>query len=497
MIAKIPDSEANLSADIASFTRDPLHFVRYAYPWGEPGELSHTTGPRDWQAEILTAIGDALREGHATQRAPIRIAVASGHGVGKSALVAWIVDWALATHEQARVIVTANTGGQLQTKTWPEIAKWFNLLICRHWFELSRNSLRVPAHKETWRADQVTWSAENTEAFAGLHNAGKRLVVIFDEASTIDDKVWEVTEGALSDEGTEILWIVFGNPTRNSGRFRECFGRYGHLWTARQIDSRTVPGTNKAQIAQWIETYGEDSDFVRVRVRGVFPRSGSLQFIASDLVGAAMRREVLQNVYAPVVIGVDVARFGDDKSVIYVRRGLDGRTFAPLKFRGLDNMALAGKVAEVWRRTGADALFVDAGGGAGVIDRLRQLNVPVAEIAFGGRADRLKFNDETTPAANKRAEMWAAVRAWLKAGGALPDDPELEAELTQVEYGFNARDELQLERKEDMKARGLSSPDIADALALTFAYEVAPRNERAARGGGGLVEHEYDVLGEG
>ena len=135
--------------------------------------------------------------------------------------------------------------------------------------------------------------------------------------------------------------------------------------------------------------------------------------------------------------------------------------------------------------------------GIDVIDRLRQLNVPVAEIAFGGRPDRLKFNDETTPAANKRAEMWAAVRAWLKAGGALPDDPELEAELTQVEYGFNARDELQLERKEDMKARGLSSPDIADALALTFAYEVAPRNERAARGGGVVVEHEYDVLGGG
>ena len=124
---------------------------------GEPGELADTTGPRDWQAEILGLVGDALREGHATQRAPIRVAVASGHGVGKSALVAWIVDWALATHEQARVIVTANTGGQLQTKTWPEIAKWFNLLICRHWFELAATSLRVPAHKETWRADQVTW----------------------------------------------------------------------------------------------------------------------------------------------------------------------------------------------------------------------------------------------------------------------------------------------------------------------------------------------------
>ena len=116
---------------------------------------------------------------------------------------------------------------------------------------------------------------------------------------------------------------------------------------------------------------------------------------------------------------------------------------------------------------------------------------------FGGEVDRPCFNDETTQAANKRAETWAAVRAWLKAGGTLPDTPELEAELPQVEYDFNARDELQLVAEEDMKARGLSSPDIADALALTFAYEAAPRGERAARGGGGLVEHEYDVLGEG
>src|SRR5260370_4881868 len=154
MIARKPVPEPTLSTDIGLFARDPLRFVRYAYPWGEPGELAGMTGPRDWQAELLATIRDALRQGHETRLQPIRIAVASGHGVGKSALVAWIVEWALATHEHARVIVTANTGAQLQTKTWPEIAKWFNLLVCKHWFELSATSLRMPRHKETWRADQ-------------------------------------------------------------------------------------------------------------------------------------------------------------------------------------------------------------------------------------------------------------------------------------------------------------------------------------------------------
>lgn len=492
-----PDPEAELAAAIGSYSRDPLGFVKYAYPWGEEGELAKVSGPREWQADILGAIGKALKAGHKGKLTPIRVAVASGHGVGKSALVAWLVDWALATFEHSRVIVTANTGGQLQTKTWPEVAKWYNLLICKHWFDLASTSLKMPGHSQTWRADQVTWSKENTEAFAGLHNAGKRLVVIFDEASTIADKVWEVTEGALTDEDTEIIWVVFGNPTRNTGRFRECFGRHANLWTIkRQIDSRKVPGTNKPLIDQWIETYGEDSDFVRVRVRGTFPRAGSLQFIASDLVTEAMKRPPEQNPHAPIIIGVDVARFGEDKSVIYVRKGLDGRTSKPLKFSGIDNMVLAGRVAELYRQLDADALFVDAGGGAGVIDRLRQLKVPVMEVSFAGKPNNSRFNDESVLVANKRAEMWAAMRSWLKNGGAIPDDTELEEELTGVEYGFNLRDELQLERKEDMKARGLSSPDTADALALTFAYPVGQRGTKQALDNRPASARSYDPLAE-
>src|SRR5690606_38633063 len=112
----------------------------------------------------------------------------------------------------------------------------------------------------------VPWSERNTEAFAGLHNAGKRIIVIFDEASAIPDIIWETTEGALTDVDTEILWFVFGNPTRNTGRFRDCFdgGKFAHRWRQQKVDSRQVQRTNKKEIEDWIADYGLDSDFVRV-----------------------------------------------------------------------------------------------------------------------------------------------------------------------------------------------------------------------------------------
>jgi hypothetical protein len=188
-------------------------------------------------------------------------------------------------------VLTANTDTQLRTKTWPEVSKWFRLAINAHWWTVNATSIvsREKGHERIWRADAIPWSENNTEAFAGLHNKGKRIVVIFDEASAIADKIWEVTEGALTDEDTEIIWLAFGNPTQNTGRFRECFGKYKHRWKTFQIDSRTVEGTNKEQLDKWIEDYGEDSDFVRIRVRGEFPRAGSSQFIASDAVAAARK----------------------------------------------------------------------------------------------------------------------------------------------------------------------------------------------------------------
>ena len=195
-------------------------------------------------------------------RSAILLATSSGHGIGKSSLVSWLILWALSTFPDTRGVVTANTATQLRSKTWAELTKWHNLFVLKHWFSVTATAIfsSDPAHEKTWRVDAIPWSKNNTEAFAGLHNQGKRILVVFDEASAIDDPVWEVTEGALTDTGTEIIWAVFGNPTRNTGRFADCFRKYKHRWKRFQVDSRSARMTNKAQIAQWIEDYGEDSD---------------------------------------------------------------------------------------------------------------------------------------------------------------------------------------------------------------------------------------------
>ena len=324
----------------------------------------------------------------------------------------------------------------------------------------------------------MTWSETNLEAFAGLHNAGRRILLMFDEASGIHDRVWEVAEGALTDDDTEIIWCVFGNPTNPTGRFASCFGVQRHRWAPVQVDSRTVPGTNKALFAEWVSLYGEDSDFVRVRVRGVFPRAGSMQLIGADVVEAAMKREAASIKTDPLIMFVDVARFGDDQSVIGFRKGRDARLIPLVKLRGVDTMTLAARIAELHHLHRPDAVFVDGGGvGGGVIDRLRQLGILVIEVQFGAKADRYGVSEEQPAVANKRAEMWCSLRDWLPHGG-IPDDPDLLADLTGPQYSFvlrDGRDAILLEPKEAMKRRGLASPDAGDALAISFAYPVAPR----------------------
>ena len=321
----------------------------------------------------------------------------------------------------------------------------------------------------------VPWAAHNAEAFAGLHNKGSRILLVFDEASAIADTIWETAEGALTDADTEIIWVAFGNPTRTSGRFHDCFGRFRTRWTVRQVDSRTVSLTDKRQIAQWIADYGEDSDFVRCRVLGQFPRAGSMQFIDSESVVAAMNRvpDFAAERDQPLVMGVDVARFGSDRSVIVLRRGRDACSWPIEKYQGLDTMTLASKVVERDAAEGVRAVFVDEGGyGAGVVDRLRQLGVPfVFGINFGGKPETWDEGGAKPLYANKRAEIWGNMKKWLEQG-CLPNDPELLADLTGLQYGYDARSAIQLEKKEDMKKRGLASPDIGDALALTFALPV-------------------------
>ena len=480
---------------LASVSTDPYAFVMGAFPWGEKdSRLEHDSGPQPWQCDILWMVRDGLLD----LSSAIQLATASGHGVGKSTLVSWLILWAISTLPDTRGVVTANTETQLKTKTWAELGKWYHMFIARDHFSLTATALfsKDPAHERTWRIDMVAWSERNTEAFAGLHNKGRRILVVFDEASAIPDIIWETTEGALTDADTQIIWCVFGNPTRNTGRFRECFqGRHARTWKTKQVDSRQVSFTNKAQVAKWIDSYGEDSDFVRIRVKGVFPRVGEMEFISAEAVEDAGSREALSFPHDPLVIGVDVARYGANESVIFFRKGRDARTISPLRYRGLNTVELARKVSEVHAQYRVDAIFVDGGGvGGGVVDNLRALHIFCFDVQFGAKPDGIGYATGTDGEkwANKRAEIWGAMRGWLSTGS-IPDDPELAAQLKGPTYTYNLQNAIKLESKEDMMKRGVDSPDIADALALTFAFPVAAH----ANAGGDfphkpLVEFEYN-----
>lgn len=490
------NNDGELADILGSLYDDPLGYVMFAFPWDTEKSIQLVKldekykdrfdseyGPDVWACEFLDDLGQQIRErGFDGRNAvnPIMYATASGHGIGKSVMVAWLTKFILDTRPYSKGVITANTAEQLKTKTWAEVGKWHKMSLTEHWFKYSaaRGSMSLTHvdHKETWRVDAQTCREENSEAFAGLHAANSTPFYIFDEASRIPDKIFEVREGGTTDG--EPMVFDFGNPTRNSGRFYEnASGKFRHRYRVRIVDSRQVSITNKARIQEWIDDYGEDSDFVKVRVRGLFPSAGNLQFIRTSDVEAAMRRETFVDRAAALVIGVDVARFGDDESVIFCRLGMDARSFPPERFQGLDTVQLTGKVIERVRRfrsLGLECagLFVDGGGiGGGVVDQLRNLAYNPIEVQFGGSA---------TDAATyryKSDEMWGNMREAIATRLILPENIEgLKEQLTQREYGYTLTgNKIHLETKKDMKARGVQSPDLADALALTFAMEVAPK----------------------
>lgn len=488
-----PEKDAELASFIGSFYADPYGFVMAAFPWGvdtlpngDENPLKNKTGPEPWQKEFLDELGAHIRKNMELRDIGLveevwKSAIASGHGVGKSAMVSWLICFFMSTRVDTRGVVTASTQFQLEDKTWPELAKWYNLLINKHWFEWSATGLVFKAYPEekrkNYKTTAATVSEQKTEAFAGLHNEGKTVFVIFDEASGVHGKVWEVAEGALMGQG-EKFFFAKGNPTRPDGEFADCFDKHAHLYYTRHVDSREVSQTNMNAVRALIAKYGEDSDEIKVRVRGVFPSQSYNGFIGIDVVNDAIQRELISDSMAALIMAVDVARFGDDSSVIGYRQGRDARSRPFRKFKGLTITRLAEIVMQEADIQRPDAIVVEATGvGAGLVDILRDRGYKVIEVHPGAAAF------EHNLYINRRAEYWSEMRDWLYEEGCIPEDPALFRQLTTILYSLDRHEQrVKLEPKEEMKKRGLESPDDADTLALTFAVKIARRDRNFIRG---------------
>lgn len=487
---------------------NPEAFIMFAFPWGKEGTPLQTfKEPRTWQRDELQQIAQHIKYSKERIKKGLmpemyQSATASGRGVGKSALTSWLVLWAQSCILGGTSILTANTEAQLKSRTWAELGKWHTLSINSHWFEKSALSLKAAPWFEGalksqlkidtgyYYAQAQLWSEENPDAFAGVHNQNG-VLLIMDEASGIPKPIWTVSEGFFTEPILHRYFFAFSNPRRNTGEFYECFHKNRNYFRRRNLDSRDVEGTDKVKLNQIVEKHGEDSDEARIEVMGQFPRQGDQQFISREIIDGAVTREIQEDQYAALMMGVDIARFGDDSTVIRFRRGRDARSIPPIKVKGKDNMEVANLCARAIEEYRPDAVCIDAGNGTGVIDRLREMGYKVHEVWFGSKSGAQEYSDH-------RTELWAKMRDWL-AGAVLDDDAELKDDLVGPQYEFDKFDRIKLEAKEKMKRRGLASPDNGDALAVTFAIKVARQDRKAyqvkAVGRRKVKGVDYKVLG--
>ena len=478
--------EEELMTDVWSLNikDDPLNFVRYIFPWNQEGTpLADFSGPRRWQEKILRDVGNHIRKDETMDLPEMyRLAVASGRGIGKSALVAWLILWMLSTRLGSTIIVTANTEQQLRSRTWAELGKWLTLAINGHWFVKTATSLKPQQWYEEllisdlkidtgyYYAQAQLWSEENPDAFAGVHSSAG-VCLIMDEASGIPSPIYSVSEGFFTEPTKNRFWFSFSNPRRNSGPFYDSFHSKRSFWNTEQIDSREVEETDKQLFQRMLEQYGEDSTVARVEVLGQFPNVDDDTVIPIELARAAVDRDVSLTASEPIVWGLDIARFGPDQSALCIRQG--NTVFEIKTFKSMDLMQLCGAIKNIYDSATEinkpSEILVDVIGlGSGVVDRLAEQGLPVRGI-----------NVAESPASKKnylnlRAELWFSIKDWLtRRDCRLPSDDELIAELVSPMYSYTSSGKIKIEAKEAMKKRGIKSPDKADALALTMASSAA------------------------
>lgn len=481
-----PAQEKALMSDLWSheIKNSPLKFVKYVFEWGKPDTpLADFEAPRAWQEKILLDMERHIaRNGVADAPEMFRLAVASGRGIGKSALVAWLILWMLSTRLGATIIVTANTEQQLRSRTWAELGKWMTLAVNNHWFTKTATAVKPSAWFEEalvrdlkidtgyYYAQAQLWSEENPDAFAGIHsNYG--VMLIMDEASGIPGSVYSVSEGFFTEPTKDRYWLTFSNPRRNSGAFYDSFHSAKEFWQTEQINSLDVEGTDKVLFQKMLEQYGEDSQVARVEVRGLFPKSDEDTAIPLEIVKAAVERDVELQASQPIIWGVDVSRLGADKSALVVRQG--NHVLEIQTFNNMDLMQFCGAIKNKYDETQTmnkpKVICIDSIGlGAGVVDRLREQDLPVKGVNVAESPSSKKTY------LNLRAELWFKVKEWLESREVrIPNDDGLVYELASPSYSFTSAGKLKLESKQEMKKRGYKSPDKGDALAITFSAGIA------------------------
>jgi hypothetical protein len=430
------------------YKNNPVLFVREVL----------NTEPDVWQIEFLNHIAKGNR----------RISVRSGHGVGKSTASAWAMLWYLFLRFPVKIVVTAPTSSQLYDALFAEVKRWVKVLppMLQEQLEVKQDRIEMKDANNEAFISARTSRAEQPEALQGVHSDNVMLVA--DEASGIPEQVFEAAAGSMS--GHAAVTLLLGNPVRSSGFFFDTHNRLANDWVTMKVSCADSPRVSEAYIEEMKARYGEESNAYRIRVLGEFPRSDDDTVIPMELLELATNRDVEASKHAPLVWGLDVARFGSDRSALCKRQG--NAVVEPIKtWKNLDLMQLTGAVVAEYEilvpsQRPQEILVDSIGLGAGVVDRLKELGLPARGInvaespAMGGTYRNLK------------AELWHKAKAWLEQRDCrMPKDEALIAELATVRYSFTSNGKIQIEGKDELKKRGMSSPDRADAFCLTFASD--------------------------
>jgi hypothetical protein len=444
---------------IRHWRENPLAFVREVFG----------TEPDLWQQDVLRAFPSSMR-----------LAMKACKGPGKTCVLAWIAWNFLLTRPHPKVIATSITADNLADGLWAEMAKWqHKSRLLRETFTWRKESIASNEFPETWFMAARTWPrtanpAQQADTLAGKH--ADYMLFLLDEAGGIPDAVMAAAEAGLANarvgNGKEAHIVIAGNPTHLEGPLYKACSTEAGLWHVTEITSdpespKRSPRVSKQWALEQIQKYGRDNPWVLVNVFGQFPPSSLNSLLGPDDVRTAMDRKLQPADYeaATKILGVDVAREGDDCSVIVLRQGIRATVLRVL--RNVNSIQGAGAVAQLWNEHQVDACFIDntGGFGGGWLDQLRQLGRYAIGVHFAGTPRDMRY-------VNKRAEMYFECATWIKEGAQLWQfPPEIVGELTTPTYFFKG-DKFQIEEKQQIKERLQRSPDIADALALTFADPV-------------------------